>query len=1235
MSPKPVKIWTAIEVRKAFLDFFKSMGHKIVPSAPIVIKGDPTLMFTNAGMNQFKDYFLGNRKPVDTRIADTQKCLRVSGKHNDLEEVGHDTYHHTMFEMLGNWSFGDYFKKEAIDWAWQLLTDVYALPKDRLYVTVFEGDENDGQPRDQKAHDEWSKWVPEERIINGDRKDNFWEMGATGPCGPSSEIHIDLRSDEEREQVDGRTLVNKDHPEVVEIWNLVFIEFNRKADGSLDSLPEKHVDTGMGFERLCMALQAVRSNYDTDVFKPLIIKIESVTGKNYGASEESDVAIRVIADHVRAVAFAIADGQLPSNTGAGYVIRRILRRAIRYAFSYLAQKEAFIYQLVDVLSEQMGEFFPEITEQRELVRNVIREEEQGFLRTLEQGLTRIDQLISESKTKRVNGAQVFELHDTYGFPPDLTNEIQVLSLMGNNLQLSNGGGDVVLPSAPVYSAGTGIDMAGNVITNTGDIDETDDIIDTTPAGGDVSGVFSNLEVEKIRGNPIGNNVPVLNEVLKWDGASWIPQNDEVNDPDSDPTNEIQVLSLMGNNLQLSNGGGNVALPAGAVYTAGTGIDIVGNVITNTGDTDDTDDIITTTPAGGDVSGVFSGLTVEKLQGNSVSNNAPGVGDVLKWDGSEWKPDADVAGAGYWLPSGSNIYRNSGKVGIGTDNPDFQLNLVSEAPIYGGIHIRGISNSFQATDLRFSKARGSNAGGLQALNPGDQLGEIEFAGYTGTLFKKAAYINAVARDNFNSTAKTGLQFYTHDGNLVKSRLTIDANGNVGIGLGHLNGLAPQARLHLKDKGNIGSGNNVIPENAAILIGSTSSGLAFDKNQIESVGATFYLNHYSDKDLRLVGGGGDVGVGTYPYAKLHVAKKGTIDNPGGSVITNNAALILGTTTFGLAFDDNQVESVGTDFFINNTSDRNVLIAKGGGNVGIGTMTPTARLEIPQKGNINGANVITSNAALLLGSPTVGMAFDVNQIETVGNTLHFNYTSDNNITLAYGGGNVGIGTSVPVARLQIPEKGSINGGGSVTTSNSALLIGGPSYGMAFDNNQIETLGSDLHLNYSSNKKVIIGVGGGKIGLGKDNPTYGVDVEVNNVRFDVGSASDVIVDKSGSSFRFRPSVSETGYVGSNSYPFLAIYGKHYFALTTGHYAAYSDRRIKENIQPLSNSLDIIQKLNSYSYDLKSDFAPDPTNRFNQAGFIAQELEEVLPNLVHEEKESGLKNRWLCRCNSLSGRGY
>ena len=412
--------WTALKIRQTFLDFFESRKHDIVPSAPIVLKGDPTLMFTNAGMNQFKDYFLGNATPKNTRVTDTQKCLRVSGKHNDLEEVGHDTYHHTMFEMLGNWSFGDYFKTETIEWSWTLLTEVYGLPQDRLYVTVFEGDEGDQLAKDQDSHDTWTKFTSEERILNGNKKDNFWEMGASGPCGPSSEIHIDLRSDEERAKVDGASLVNMDHPQVVEIWNLVFIEFNRKADGSLEKLPAQHVDTGMGFERLCMALQGKQSNYDTDVFTPLINKIETISGITYAKDEETTVAIRVIADHVRAVAFAIADGQLPSNTGAGYVIRRILRRAIRYGFSYLNMKEAFIFELVDILSQQMGEFFPEIQTQKELVEKVIREEESSFLRTLDQGLSRLDQIMEETSGKMVDGAKVFELYDTFGFPPDLT-----------------------------------------------------------------------------------------------------------------------------------------------------------------------------------------------------------------------------------------------------------------------------------------------------------------------------------------------------------------------------------------------------------------------------------------------------------------------------------------------------------------------------------------------------------------------------------------------------------------------------------------------------------------------------------------------------------------------------------------------------------------------------------------------------------------------------------------------
>ncbi len=411
--------WTAKKIRQKFLDFFKNREHEVVASAPMVIKGDPTLMFTNAGMNQFKDAFLGHAKPSSSRITDTQKCLRVSGKHNDLEEVGHDTYHHTMFEMLGNWSFGDYFKEEAIAWSWELLTEVYGLDKDRLYVTVFEGDAIEKLQRDTDAEKAWEKWITPERILDGDKKDNFWEMGATGPCGPCSEIHIDLRSDEERASIDGATLVNQDHPQVVEVWNLVFMEFNRMADGSLQKLPAQHVDTGMGFERLCMALQGKKSNYDTDVFQPLIQKISEITGAKYGASEKSDIALRVISDHVRAVAFAIADGQLPSNNGAGYVIRRILRRAIRYGFSYLDAKEEFIYKLVDILAHQMGDFFPEIESQLELVKRVIREEEHSFLRTLEQGLNRLEQIADEGG-KLIDGAKVFELYDTFGFPPDLT-----------------------------------------------------------------------------------------------------------------------------------------------------------------------------------------------------------------------------------------------------------------------------------------------------------------------------------------------------------------------------------------------------------------------------------------------------------------------------------------------------------------------------------------------------------------------------------------------------------------------------------------------------------------------------------------------------------------------------------------------------------------------------------------------------------------------------------------------
>ena len=411
---------TSKEIRQAFLDFFASKGHKIVPSAPIVLKNDPTLMFTNAGMNQFKEYFLGYKKPEYKRIADTQKCLRVSGKHNDLEEVGLDTYHHTMFEMLGNWSFGDYFKKEAIAWAWELLTEVYKINPENLYVTIFEGAKDEGLDKDTEAYNFWKEHIAEERILTGNKKDNFWEMGATGPCGPSSEIHVDLRSDEEKAKIPGKDLVNKDHPEVIEIWNLVFIEFNRKADGSLERLPEQHVDTGMGFERLAMVLQGKKSNYDTDIFVPLIKEIENLSGKTYGKEQSVDIAMRVISDHLRAVAFSIADGQLPSNTGAGYVIRRILRRAIRYGFTFLELKEPFIYKLIPTLVNTMGEAFPELKKQESLITNVIREEEQSFLRTLEQGLVLLNRMIETAKDKKIPGAKVFELYDTFGFPKDLT-----------------------------------------------------------------------------------------------------------------------------------------------------------------------------------------------------------------------------------------------------------------------------------------------------------------------------------------------------------------------------------------------------------------------------------------------------------------------------------------------------------------------------------------------------------------------------------------------------------------------------------------------------------------------------------------------------------------------------------------------------------------------------------------------------------------------------------------------
>ena len=416
---------TSQQIRQQFLDFFKDKGHLIVPSAPIVLKDDPTLMFSNSGMTQFKDYFLGYKEPKAPRIADTQKCLRVSGKHNDLDDVGRDTYHHTMFEMLGNWSFGDYFKKEAIGFAWELLTEVYKIPKENLYVTIFEGDASENLERDQDAYDFWKTHISEDRIINGNKKDNFWEMGESGPCGPCSEIHVDLRSDEEKAAVSGLDLVNNDHPQVVEIWNNVFMEFNRKADGTLEKLPAQHVDTGMGFERLCMALQGKKSNYDTDVFTPLIAKVEEISGKKYTGilEDEKDIAIRVVVDHIRAVSFAIADGQLPSNGGAGYVIRRILRRAISYSYRFLGMKEPFLFELVAVLQNQMGKFFPELEKQGKLVTEVIKSEEESFLKTIENGLVRVEKLIQQTiseNAKVLPSVEVFELYDTYGFPDDLT-----------------------------------------------------------------------------------------------------------------------------------------------------------------------------------------------------------------------------------------------------------------------------------------------------------------------------------------------------------------------------------------------------------------------------------------------------------------------------------------------------------------------------------------------------------------------------------------------------------------------------------------------------------------------------------------------------------------------------------------------------------------------------------------------------------------------------------------------
>jgi len=426
-------------LRQLYLDFFKSKQHKIVSSAPMVIKNDPTLMFTNAGMNQFKDIFLGDSDPKDLRIANSQKCLRVSGKHNDLEEVGHDTYHHTMFEMLGSWSFGDYFKEDAINWAWEFLTEVCDLNKDRLYVTVFEGEKEDGLEKDNEAFNMWKNHLSEDRILNGNKKDNFWEMGETGPCGPCSEIHFDNRNDEERAKVSGADLVNEDHPQVIEIWNLVFMQYNRFSDGNLKPLPNSHVDTGMGFERLAMIMQGVKSNYDTDIFQPIIQAIAKKAGLKYRKNEKQDIAMRVIADHIRAISFSIADGQLPSNVKAGYVIRRILRRAVRYAYTFLNLKTSFMHELVAVLSDQMGEQFEELKAQKELIQKVVKEEEESFLRTLEDGLKRIEQITKNAK-EEISGKQVFELYDTYGFPTDLT----ALILSEQNLGFSQEEFDVAM-----------------------------------------------------------------------------------------------------------------------------------------------------------------------------------------------------------------------------------------------------------------------------------------------------------------------------------------------------------------------------------------------------------------------------------------------------------------------------------------------------------------------------------------------------------------------------------------------------------------------------------------------------------------------------------------------------------------------------------------------------------------------------------------------------------------------
>jgi len=454
---------TSAEIRKEFLAFFASKKHHIVPSAPIVVKNDPTLLFTNAGMNQFKDYFLGNKKPEYKRIVDTQKCLRVSGKHNDLEEVGVDTYHHTMFEMLGNWSFGDYFKDEAIAWSWELLTDVYKIDKDRLYVSVFKGDESEGIPMSTIAFEAWKRLVPEDKIIFGNKKDNFWEMGETGPCGPCSEIHVDCRSDEERKLIPGRDLVNNDHPQVIEIWNNVFMQYNRLKDGTLEPLPAKHVDTGMGFERLVRVLQGKQSNYDTDVFSGTIDAVASITGKIYDRSDSKEaVAFRVLADHIRAISFTIADGQLPSNTGAGYVIRRILRRAVRYYYTYLDYKQPLLFQLVPLLAAQFAEVFPELHAQEAFVTKVVKEEEDSFLRTLDKGLKRIDELMKASGSKTIEGKAAFELFDTYGFPIDLTR----LIAQENNLAVDENGFEAEMQQQKNRSrAATAIDAADWIIVH--------------------------------------------------------------------------------------------------------------------------------------------------------------------------------------------------------------------------------------------------------------------------------------------------------------------------------------------------------------------------------------------------------------------------------------------------------------------------------------------------------------------------------------------------------------------------------------------------------------------------------------------------------------------------------------------------------------------------------------------------------------------------------------------------